>query len=90
MFAWKIFLLQAATDAPFETTDAKATAKRLHARRLPHRVANVIDLGLVVYVLLNALIPSPAPRCFRRFDGFFQLGPIGHARCRVDAAINTV
>jgi len=86
MAAKKILRLERATEPTFETANAKTSAHRLHARSLPHRIANHIDLRIAADALLDALTCIPLlPECH---DGLFHFSPVEDTRGSVDAAVD--
>jgi hypothetical protein len=90
MAAFKIFRPQGTAEALFQTTDAKATTIRFHAGRLPHSLANGIDLRPIIYSLLNAVIAFPLPRRLCCFDGLFHFGPVKQAGSCIGTTVDTI
>ena len=86
----KIFWPELSTETPFEATDAKAAAHRLHARSLPHRVANHVEFGLIIDRLLDPPIFFSLPDRLLQCDHPLRFDPIGAAGSGVDTAINAI
>jgi hypothetical protein len=60
--AREVLRRQLAAYATFQALDAQAPASWLHARRLPHLVADAVDLPLGIEVYIDAIL-SHSFRC---------------------------